>query len=458
MEFLKRIYAQYRRATREEKSNLLDGFCRTAHIHRKHAIRLLAGPDPGHHSAVVSKPRGRSFRYGAQTIKVLEAIWRATGFLCGLRLKAALPDWIESARRRWAIDEATERQLLAISPRQIDRRLAPQKHRLKQRLYGTTKPGALLRHMIPVRTDFWDVHRPGFTEVDLVSHSGPCAAGDFINTLNATDIHTLWDEQTAIFGKSEAAVLEGMRDIEARLPFDLKGMDSDNGSEFLNHSLWNFCRRRPPHRKVQFTRSRPYRKNDNAHIEQKNGPRVRQIIGYDRYDTPEALQTMNKLYAKLRLLNNLFLPSVKLLRKIHKGSKVIRRYDKPRTAFQRLLACPQMDRQKVNELQRIKETTDPFALAEEIDRLLAALFELVSKPRPGRSVAPAPDHPWRKFSFSKKLKRRESLFKKCNVRWLNNISKKQELVKTHEQILRSRPLNSITSHMPAIRLEMRGSN
>ena len=275
MEYLKSIYDRYHKASREDKSTILDEFCRTARCHRKHAIRLLAGPKPGRKTIQVSKPRGRLFRYGPHVLQVMEAIWKATGFLCAPRLKAALPDWIPAARQRLAIDAPTERQLLAISPRQIDRRLAHLKQHLKKRLYGTTKPGTLLKHMIPIRTDFWNVHVPGFQEIDLVSHSGPCAAGDFLNTLNTVDILTTWCEQVAVFGKSEGAIVDGMRTIESRLPFPLRGVDSDNGSEFINDHLWNFCRHRPVHRKVQFTRSRPYKKNDNAHIEQKNGPQVR---------------------------------------------------------------------------------------------------------------------------------------------------------------------------------------
>ena len=425
MEYLKSIYDRYHKATRDEKSGILDEFSRTLHCHRKHAIRLLAGSKPCQKSIRDPKPRGRVFRYGAHTLEVLETIWKATGFLCAPRLKAALPDWIPAARLRWDIDDTTERQLLAISPRQIDRRLASRKKQLKQRLYGTTKPGTLLKHMIPVRTDFWNIHAPGFQEIDLVSHSGPCAAGDFLHTLNTVDILTTWSEQVAVLGKSEVAIVDGMHTIESRLPFPLRGIDSDNGSEFINHHLWTFCRRRPVGHKIQFTRSRPYKKNDNAHIEKKNGPQVRQLIGYDRYDTPRAQQAMNDLYADLRILNNLFRPSMKLLKKVRVGSRVIRRYDVPRTAFQRVLECSKVLPERLLALRRNKESTDPFALAERVDKKLAALFALASKSTPGLKSAPDPDHPWRRFDFSTKLKRRRTIFKKCNIRWLNKITQKE---------------------------------
>ena len=425
MEYLKNIYTRYHKTVREEKSKILDELCRQLHCHRKHAIRVLARPRPDRKSIRTSKPRGRIVLYGVHTIRVLYEIWRATGFLCSQRLKAALPDWIPFARQHFNIDKRTECEILAISPRQIDRRLAPQRNQLKRRLYGTTKPGSLLKNMIPIRTDFWNVHEPGFMEIDLVSHSGPCAAGDFLHTLNAVDIHTTWNEKEAVFGKSEKTIVDGTHAIEKRLPFALKGVDSDNGSEFINNHLWNFCRIRPPHRKVQFTRSRPYRKNDNAHIEQKNGPQVRQIIGYDRYDSPEAQTRINEIYADLRIMNNIFQPSMKLLKKIHKGSRIIRHYDKPRTAFQRVLECPQADQRKIQVLKQIKESTDPFVLAKSINQKLAALFPLAAKPQPGLKTAPNPDHPWKIFSFSKKLKRRNTIFKKCNTRWLKKISNKE---------------------------------
>jgi len=429
MKYLKSIYDRYHKALRKEKSKILDEFSRTTHCHRKHAIRVLGGSKPSEKTAHVPKPRGRVVRYSTRTLQVLEAIWKATGFLCAPRLKAALSEWIPSARQRLNIDEQTEQQLLAISPRQIDRRLAAKKQQLKKRLYGTTKPGKLLTHMIPIRTDFWDVHEPGFAEVDLVSHSGPCAAGDFLHTLNTVDILTTWSEQVSVFGKSKQVVVDGMRTIENRLPFPLRELDSDNGSEFINNHFWSFCRLRPAHRKVIFTRSRAYKKNDNAHIEQKNGPHVRQLIGYDRYDTEQAQHAMNDLYADLRILNNLFRPSMKLLKKVRKGSRVIRHYDPPRTAFQRVLECPQTIPDRVQELQRIKDSTDPFALAERVNKKLAALFALASKSQPGIKTAPDPDHPWRKFSFSSKLKRRKTIFKKCNLRWLNKITQKEVVVR-----------------------------
>ena len=183
------------------------------------------------------------------------------------------------------------------------------------------------------KTDCWDVTTPGFTEVDLVSHSGNSAQGDFIHSLNTTDIHSTWVESRAVMGKGQTGVLLAMQEIEKALPFKLVGIDSDNGSEFINYHLKAFC----DHKGVQFTRGRPYKKDDNAHIEQKNWTHVRKIFGYLRYDSQQALGAMNDLYRhELRLFQNLFLPSVKLLRKVRVGSKLKRLYDKPQTPLERV--------------------------------------------------------------------------------------------------------------------------
>jgi hypothetical protein len=211
------------------------------------------------------------------------------------------------------LSDQTPKQPLSISPATIDRRAKTQKARTLKRLYGRTKPGTLLKHHIPIKTDSWNVKTSGFTETDLVSHSGNSAAGDFIHSLNVTDIHCTWVETRAVMGKSQIAVLNAMKDIQQALPFKLLGIDSDNGSEFINYHLKTFC----DENKIQFTRGRPYKKDDNAHIEQKNWTHVRKIFGYERYDSKQAVEAMNDLYRnELRIFQNLFLPSMKLLDKL----------------------------------------------------------------------------------------------------------------------------------------------
>ncbi len=368
-EYLRAIYDRYRRSSAEVKGKILDEFCRVCDCHRKHAIRLLNGPRPEAHPRP-RRPRGPS--YGRAVIQALVVLWEAAGYPWSVRLKAMLPLWLPWLRTRLTLTPKLERQLQAISPRQIDRRLQSRKRVLRRRLYGRTKPGTLLKHHIPIKTDHWDVTTPGFTEIDLVSHSGDCAEGEFAHSFNLTDIHTTWTETRAVLGKGESGILAGLEEMRQALPFTLRGIDSDNGSEFLNHHVVRYCRAG----QIQFTRGRPYKKDDNAHIEQKNWTHVRKLIGWDRYDSPAAVGLLNDLYRhELRRMMNLFQPSVKLRRKERVGSRLKRIYDRPQTPLDRLRACRGADRTKVNELLRLRATTDPFELAiiieKKIDRIAA---------------------------------------------------------------------------------------
>jgi len=327
MQYLKSIYHRYHKSTRREKREILNEFCTVCGYNRKYAIRLLNALPSNEKNR---HPKKRNKIYSDTVIFILEAIWEASGYLWSQRLKAALPLWLPRAKQKFNITSETEKQLLSISPAQIDRRLKNRKHRLKKKIYGTTRPGTLLKHQIQIKTDNWYVTTPGFLEVDLVSHSGSSAEGDFIHSLNCTDIHTIWTETRAVMGKGQDLTLNAIIDIKNSLPFILRGIDSDNGSEFINYHLERFC----GNNKIQFTRSRPYKKDDNAHIEQKNWTNVRKIFGYIRYDTKFALTLMNDLYSnELRLFHNFFQPSVKLVKKIHIGSKLKRVYDKPKTPF-----------------------------------------------------------------------------------------------------------------------------
>jgi hypothetical protein len=312
-------------------------------------------------------------------VTALEAIWKAAGYPWSVRLKALLPGWLPWAQKRLHLTRALEQQLLAMSPRQMDRRLKERKKLLGKRIYGRTKPGSLLKHHIPLKIDRWEVNRPGFTEIDLVSHSGNCASGEFIHTLNVTDIHSTWVESCALMGRSQIATQKGLEEIRMRLPFSLLGIDSDNGSEFINNHLAGYCQ----DHNIQFTRGRPYKKDDNAHIEQKNWTHVRRIMGYERYDTSQELEVMNRLYShELRVLQNLFLPSVKLLRKERVGSRVRRRYDAAQTPLQRLAGQAGVDAKMVAKLEALRQRVDPFTLSQSIDRQLELLYGLTR----GRSV------------------------------------------------------------------------
>jgi hypothetical protein len=244
-------------------------------------------------------------------VSILTSVWEAAGYPWSVRLKALLPLWLPWVRKHFPLTPRLEEQLLQISPRQIDRRLREEKKRAGRRLYGRTKPGSLLKHQVPIKTDRWDVKQPGYSEIDLVSHSGNCATGEFAHTLNVVDIHTTWTESLAVLGKAQVRVQRGLEEIRRALPFELVGIDSDNGSEFINFHLVGYCKAAG----IQFTRGRPYKKDDNAHVEQKNWTHVRKLLGWVRYDTDTAVAAINRLYrGDLRLLQNLFLPSVKLIR------------------------------------------------------------------------------------------------------------------------------------------------
>jgi len=366
------VYPRYREASREQRSAILDEFCAATGYHRKYAIALLNGPLE--EVSLPARRRRRSPTYSEQTIEVLAKVWEAAGHPWSKRLKALLPLWLPWAKEHIEeLDDEVEQQLGRISPRQIDRRLKDKKVALGRRIYGRTKPGTLLKHHIPIKTDNWDVKSPGFAEIDLVSHSGSNASGEFIHSLNLTDIHTTWVETKGVMGKGQTGIVDAIIEMHASMPFELCGIDSDNGSEFLNNHLYKYCE----NHHIQFTRGRPYKKDDNAHIEQKNWTHVRKLLGWDRYDTNNALDAINDLYRnELRLMMNLFQPSVKLVRKTRVGSRIVRRYDQPQTPLDRLKASGQADPDKLAALLALREQTDPFELSRTIERKLERIYKL----------------------------------------------------------------------------------
>jgi transposase InsO family protein len=322
---LKKYRTRYKKADKAGRSALLDEFCAQTGYHRKYAIALLGQPvdtpAPG------MTPRRRGPTYSSAGVRLLAEIWKTAGYPWSQRLKGLLPLWLPWARKHLSgLTDEIEKELLKMSARQMDRRLQDKKRQLKGRIYGRTKPGTLLKHHIPVKTDNWDIHESGFCEIDLVSHSGPHASGEFIYSLNVTDIHSGWCETRSIMGKGEAGVVDRLEDIRLLLPFEPKGIDSDNGSEFINYHLLRYCEKHH----IQFTRSRPYKKNDNAYIEQKNWTHVRKLIGWERYDMPAQLKKIQALYTgPWRTMMNLYQPCVKLKEKVRVGSRVTRRYDEP---------------------------------------------------------------------------------------------------------------------------------
>ena len=369
------IKDRYLNSTKQEKSLILDEFCKVCGYNKKYAIRLLNKVDPYFHKK--KKPGRKPIYYSDDLIEVLKNIWIANDFICSKRLKSAIAIWMpyyESAYSR--IDQEIIKELNNISPATIDRILKPIR-RIGKKGICTTKPGTILKNQIPIRTDNWDIAQPGFMEADTVSHGGNSTQGDFIWSLTMTDIHTGWTENRAVWNKGALGVVEQIKDIEKVIPFDLLGFDCDNGSEFLNYHLLRYFIENG--KNTQFTRSRPNKKNDNAHVEQKNWTQVRHLFGYDRLDDASLVEPMNDLYAnEWSLYNNFFRPSQKLIKKIKIKSKYVRKYDIPKTPFMRILESDNItDKNKDTLKQKFKEL-NPFELKKRIEDKLKNIFKNVS--------------------------------------------------------------------------------
>jgi hypothetical protein len=374
-EYREAVYVRYKNAPRHEKTAILDEFCATYGCHRKHAIRVLkrfkrfAKPK--------AKKRGKPIIYPYEAIgKPLKEIWLAANLPCSKRLKAILPIWLPGYVELYdKLSPELTNALLRVSPPTIDRLLKPIRIHYTKRGRSTTKPGTLLRKQIPIKTNQWDESRPGFLEADTVAHCGDSTSGMYANTIDFVDIATGWTEQRAVWGKGESGVLEQIKNIEKTLPFPILGFDCDNGGEFLNyHLLRHFTERKQP---VQFTRSRAYHKDDNAHIEQKNWTHIRQWLGYDRLDNPKVVSLLNNLYTKeWRLFHNFFCPSVKLIAKEKIGSKTIKHHDLPKTPYQRIMDSPHIQESAKLSLSNQLENLNPFMLRKTMDKKLKIIFSI----------------------------------------------------------------------------------
>jgi hypothetical protein len=363
---------RYRQASKASKKRILDEVCAATGFHRKYAITRINLVETSRPSAsAVTRKRDRL--YGREVLAVVQKVWEEAGYPWSVRLKAILLLWLPAIRKRYALTRTVEAQLVHISPRTIDRVLKDKKRELRRRLYGRTKPGTLLRHQIPIKCEHWDVTAAGHLELDTVSHCGGNGEGLFAYSFNLTDIGSTWVETRSVLGKGEVGIVKAFSEMSEVLPFKVLDIDSDNGSEFINHNLYGYCH----DREIGFTRGRPYKKDDNAHIEQKNWTHVRKLIGWDRYETPESVAALNDLYTnELRLYMNLFQPSVKLIRTVRKGSRKVRRYDEPRTPLDRLAEMPGADRQKIEQLLHLRSRLDPFALSKIIRRKLERIWEM----------------------------------------------------------------------------------
>lgn len=378
-EYLAAIRNRYRKASRKEKSVILGEFCATCGYNRKYAIRLLRKKD----SDPSQRKPGPAFRYDKELLLVpLKRIWFATDQMCSKKLKAALPLWLPFYEGEFApLLPDTRQKLLDMSPATIDRLLKPLRAIYKKGRCST-KPGTLLKNQIPIKTHNWDVTRPGYFEADTVAHCGNSIAGDYVFSLTFTDIFTGWTENRAVWGKGSQGVLRQIRDIEEKIAFPILGFDCDNGSEFLNHHLVRYFTVRPK-TPVQFTRSRPYRKNDNAFVEQKNWTHVRQLLGYDRFDNPDLVPLVNDLYVnEWSLFNNYFSPTLKLKEKQRINSRYIKKYEPPQTPYQRLLDSADVSNEAKRTLETVYISLNPFKLKRKIDDKLRTIFHIVRLPNP----------------------------------------------------------------------------
>jgi len=373
-EYLKAIRVRYKHADKPEKGRILDEFCRVCGYHRKYAIRLLN-----------SKPRQRRSPPGpapvynsAELLQVLQRLWEYTGHACSRLLKVSISIWLPFYEaRHGALPADVQMKLEKISPATIDRILKPVRG-AKRRGRSGTKPGTLLKQQIPIRSGCWDVTRPGYLEADSVAHCGESLAGDFVWSVNLTDILSGWTETRAVWNRGARGVQAQIAKIESGLPFPMLGFDCDNGSEFLNHHLVDYFLDRDDER-VAFTRSRPYRKNDNAHVEQKNWTHVRQLVGYDRLADPRFVVLLNDLYTTAwNPLRNFFMPVMKLKSKERVGAKIVKRYDQPQTPYQRLLASGCLTAKAERALKRTLAKLSPLELKEAVEQKLKAIATLLS--------------------------------------------------------------------------------
>lgn len=403
----KAMAQQYRRESKKDRGVLLTRFVEATGYNRVYAARLLRNHGrrvdvkPGIVAEgtvrVRKKVAARARQYDESVFKALKKVWRTADYICGKRLvvfiRETLPCLLRNGELR--ISRKTQAKLMRISAASIDRMLAPERKARKLKRRSGTKSGTLLKHQIPVRTFAnWDDTQPGFLEIDLVGHDGGSTAGEYCQTLDATDVATGWSEPMAVPTKAQWWVFEAIQDMRERLPFRLLGLDSDNGSEFINHQLLKYCEEN----RLTFTRSRAGRKNDGCYVEQKNWTIVRRFAGYGRYESDDACRCLNDLYGLVRDYVNFFMPSQKLIEKVRDGSRVSRRYDAPQTPYQRVLASPEIEESTKRRLRRRYATLNPAELKRQIERLQKMLLKMTARAPSGNCTRykPGENHPWRR--------------------------------------------------------------
>jgi hypothetical protein len=371
-EYAAAIRNRYRSANKVEKGKMLDEFVRVTGYHRKAAIRMLLNVQKRH----VGR-RGRPSRYGV-VLGPLRAIWEASDRLCSKRLQPFLPEMVKVLRQHseQRIDASQERLLCQVSPATIDRLLKSCRKLGGRRSLSTTRPSSVLKSSIPIRTFAdWQENKPGFLEIDLVAHCGESTEGFYLTTLCAVDVASGWSECVPVWGKGQVRVRSAVHRVRQRLPCALLGVDSDNGSEFINQCFYTYCHQE----RITFTRSRSYKKNDSCHVEQKNGNVVRRLVGYDRYASRVAYHCLERLYCNVRLYINFFQPTMKLWSKTRHGAKVHRVYERAETPYQRLLRSGILSEAKQVEMAAIYNGLNPVLLLKQMNGNLEQLWQLAER-------------------------------------------------------------------------------
>ncbi|URA10268.1 integrase catalytic domain-containing protein [Thermospira aquatica] len=380
---------QYQKASKKEKMEILDYFVRitglknrnyAARLLRQHGKNIYVGKKNYLKADIAKKGKrpGRKKKFGEEELKLLKKVWEIENYMCGKRLKPILNEVLDNLLANGHLQgfqQAIE-NLRHISASSIDRLLKHERKKLEIKGRKGTKPGTLLKQQIAIRTwAEWDENCPGFMEIDLVAHEGGNSRGDFAQTLNMVDVWSGWTELVAIKNKASKWVREAIEKVQRRLPFDLRGIDSDTGAEFINHPLRDWCEKH----QIKFTRGRSSRSNDNCYVEQKNYSIVRQNVGYFRYDTEEEVYYLNRLYAYLRLYANFFQPVMKMTEKKRIGSKVQKKHDDIKTPYQRLLESSYVSEAQKERLTRLYKALDLFHLRQKITACQRKLFSLQKK-------------------------------------------------------------------------------
>ncbi len=371
-EYAAALSARYRAAGRGEKGRILDEFCQTTGMHRKAAIRLLGGVQ-----RLKAKGRPRRRKYGPEVVELLELVWEVGDRMCGKLLVGAMAELLEALERHGELRlGAAEREgLLEMSAATIDRLLRRARRAIGRQPRKKSPVATGLKSRVPIRTwSEWKGVEPGSLQADLVLHCGESTDGFYLTTLTAVDVATGWTELQAVWGMGKQRVGSAIHRIRQKLPFALRELHNDNGSEFLNHTLYNWCQRE----KIGWTRGRAYQKNDQAYVEQKNWLSVRRHVGYDRYSSREAYETMQRLHSLLVLYSNFFRPVRKIVAKERRGSKVVKRYDQPLTPYRRVLAADCLSEDVREELASQYLSLNPASLRRRIEQILRRLWPQAS--------------------------------------------------------------------------------